>query len=85
MMISSYGNNLKLFFFFKKNIYIYIELENEATCNASLADRLAALETRTFARTDTHIPTYPAIPEQRAPKRNAATVIYAEVDLHQQF
>jgi hypothetical protein len=27
------------------------------TCNASLADRLAALETLTFARTDTHIPT----------------------------
>lgn len=27
------------------------------TCNASLADRLAALETRTFARTETHMPT----------------------------
>lgn len=51
------------------------------TCNASLADRLAALETRTFARTDTHIPTYPALPEHRAPRRKAATVIYADVDL----
>jgi len=51
------------------------------TCNASLADRLAALETRTLARTDTHIPTYPAIPEHSAPKRNAATVMYADIVL----
>jgi len=36
-----------------------------------------------LARTDTHIPTYPAIPEQRAPKRKEATVMYAEVDLKQ--
>lgn len=59
----------KLIFFFKKR---YGRIE---TCNASLADRLAALETRTFARTETHIPTYPAMPEHRAPKRKEATVI----------
>lgn len=53
----------------------------ENTCNASLAERLAALETLTFARTDTHIPTYPAIPEHRAPRRKEATVMYADVDL----
>lgn len=58
-------------------------LRGYITCNASLADRLAALETRTFARTDTHIPTYPATPEHRAPRRNAATVMYADVALQQ--
>lgn len=57
--------------------------KKEATCNASLADRLAALETRTLARTDTHMPTYPATPEHTAPRRNAATVIYADADLQQ--
>lgn len=51
------------------------------TWRASLAERLAALDTRTFARTDTHIPTYPATPEHRAPRRKAATVTYAEADL----
>ena len=51
------------------------------TCNASLAERRAALETRTFARTETHIPTKPAIPEHKAPRRNEATVIYADVAL----
>lgn len=51
------------------------------TCNASLAERRAALETLTFARTDTHIPTNPAIPEHKAPRRKAATVIYADVAL----
>lgn len=53
----------------------------KTTCKASLADRLAALETRTFARTETHIPTYPAIPEHKAPRRKAATVMNAVVDL----
>lgn len=53
----------------------------KTTCKASLAERLAALETRTFARTETHIPTYPAIPEHKAPRRKAATVINAVVDL----
>ena len=77
MILPSYNINLELF--------LDNELGKERTCNASLADRLAALETRTFARTDTHIPTYPAIPEQTAPKRNAATVIYAVVDLHWQI
>ena len=51
------------------------------TCNASLADRRAALETLTFARTETHIPTYPASPEPTAPRRKAITVIYADVVL----
>jgi hypothetical protein len=51
------------------------------TCNASLAERRAALETRTFARTETHIPTKPAIPEHKAPRRNETTVIYAVVAL----
>ena len=51
------------------------------TCNASLAERRAALETRTFARTDTHIPTKPAIPEHNAPRRKEATVIQASVAL----
>lgn len=51
------------------------KLEERTTCNASLADRLAALETLTFARTETHIPTYPAIPEHKAPNRNAETVM----------
>jgi hypothetical protein len=54
------------------------------TCNASLAERRAALETLTFARTETHIPTKPAIPEHKAPRRKEATVIYADVTLHVQ-
>jgi hypothetical protein len=52
------------------------------TCNASLADRRAALETLTFARTETHIPTNPASPEQIAPRRKAMTVINADVVLN---
>jgi hypothetical protein len=51
------------------------------TCNASLADRRAALETLTFARTETHIPTNPASPEHIAPSRKAITVINADVVL----
>lgn len=51
------------------------------TCSASRAERRAALETLTFARTETHIPTKPAIPEHKAPRRKEATVIYADVAL----
>lgn len=64
--------------FEEKHIQNY---HTKITCKASLAERLAALATRTFARTETHIPTYPAIPEHKAPSRKAATVINAVVDL----
>lgn len=68
---------MRVFVVFSLNITV-----KDETCKASLADRLAALETRTFARTDTHIPTYPAIPEHNAPRRKEITVINADVDLH---
>mmetsp|Transcript_15693 Transcript_15693/g.39772 ORF Transcript_15693/g.39772 Transcript_15693/m.39772 type:complete len:204 (-) Transcript_15693:410-1021(-) len=51
-----------------------------ATCSASRAVRRAAPETRTFARTLTHMPTYPATPEQRAPSRNEKVVMTAMVN-----
>jgi hypothetical protein len=53
------------------------------TCNASLPERRAALETLTFARTDYRDPhlNSPAIPEHKTPMRKEATVIYADVTL----
>lgn len=53
-----------------------------ATCSASRAERLAAALTRTFARTDTHMPTKPAAPEHSAPSRKEPVVSAASVDLH---
>ena len=45
-----------------------------ATTSASRADRRAAPATRMLARTDTHMPTYPATAEQKAPKRKETVV-----------
>ena len=62
-------------------ILTHREQTEEPTCNASLADRRAALATRTLARTLIHMPTKPAAPEQSAPRRKANTITPASVEL----
>ena len=48
-----------------------------ATSSASRDERRAAPATRTFARTLTHMPTYPESAEHPAPSTNATVVRHA--------
>eukprot|EP01139_Manchomonas_bermudensis_P024551 Amastigsp_a842912_29.p6 type:complete len:127 gc:universal Amastigsp_a842912_29:951-571(-) len=50
-----------------------------AICTESLYDERAAAATRTFARTDIHMPIKPETPEQSAPRRNEMDEVVATV------